>query len=439
MSYKVNKKVFPELFDSKGLNENKLELCLHTGYDLLFVINESKTVTKQRELHKIKDDILIGLYENNQDTIHKIESLEKQILSLNLLGSQNQIRTDIKDTKTDIVMNLDQVKKQVCCIESITSKLFHIDNASIKGSITEGIVYKYLSSLPNYTYTRNNTQARSGDGLLVCSHTNLRVMVEIKNYKQTIPQKEIQKFMDDMANTGENYGIFISIGGKTTNRQIEFKLETINGIHRYCVFVWNVSNEFSRIESGLCVLESIHRSKLTNTLDQDFMTKVTNRININLNRLDDVIKDISIIRKKYLDVEKIVKKQLDEYYYVLRDKELDIKNKLDEILNKTMSEITSISDIESCKNEWDQIIAGSRNKKIMQRLSDLFSTNGFHPEIEKTNLIRLCKDNICLYKIQEMASKVDFKKDNKVIIVVCLMNIEIAMVAINSLLTIGKN
>ena len=78
---------------------------------------------------------------------------------------------------------------------------------------------------------------------LYLEEINQNVLVEIKNYKNTVDQKQIDKFYFDLNYTGIKLGIFISLQSKIVNIKfpIEWKINTNNEI---LVFISECKEEY---------------------------------------------------------------------------------------------------------------------------------------------------------------------------------------------------
>lgn len=100
-----------------------------------------------------------------------------------------------------------------------------------KGNIGENIIYDFFNN-NNYQIEDMSEIPHSGDLKLFLSEINQNVLVEIKNYKNTVDQKQIDKFYYDLNYTGLKLGIFISLSSKIVNIKypIEWKITENNQI-----------------------------------------------------------------------------------------------------------------------------------------------------------------------------------------------------------------
>jgi hypothetical protein len=113
------------------------------------------------------------------------------------------------------------------------------------------------------------------------------------------------------------------------------------------------------------------------------------------------------MKQKYLDMENNIKKQLDTYYYNIRDTEIKVKNKVDYITNNTISDFKEIENSTSCKDKWDQVSEqlNDKVKPLFHKLTNVFSKKGLIPTKEN-RIIKLLKDDETVYELKLLKDKV---------------------------------
>lgn len=385
MSFKISKAEHPKLFVNNKINKTKVKECINIGYNLLY--GSSKTpeeVMQQQKLNKTKEDIIDKINIENQLTCSKLENLETLLSSLNL---------------NDKVNNL----------EDIVNKLFGISNNSSKrGEASEEVIYDFFkNNFKDYCYDKKSHVAHSGDGELI-SPTNMKCLVEIKNYTNSVTSKEIEKFVYDMAYTGNTFGLFISLQSNiVTKKGIQFDIYVKEGIKRYCVFISNTFDELSRVESAIYILENIFKSQQYIESDKNLLSIVSNKINSNLGELNEIVDELSSMKQKYIDMETNIKKQLDQYYYNIRDSEIKVKNKVDYITNNTITDLESIQNSSTCKTLWDSLSEelADKIKPIFHKLTEVFSNKGFIPD-KNDKIVDLYKNDSIVYQLKLMKDKI---------------------------------
>ena len=98
---------------------------------------------------------------------------------------------------------------------------------NIKGKEGECEIYNFFqTNFYNYKIEDTSEIPHSGDFKLFISDINQYVLLEVKNYKNTVDQKQIDKLYYDMEFTGINYAIFISLnsGIVNINQKLEWKI-----------------------------------------------------------------------------------------------------------------------------------------------------------------------------------------------------------------------
>jgi hypothetical protein len=385
MSLKIDKDKHPMLFNNNGLNKKKTIECINIGYNLLYGNNDTPDeLVEQQKLNKTKQEIIEKINVDNQLTCSRLENLETLLSSLNLNDKMN---------------NLDE----------IVNKLFGISNNSSKrGEVSEDVIYDFFKeNFKDYSYDKKSHIAHSGDGELI-SPSSLKCLVEIKNYTNSVTSKEINKFVYDMAYTGNTFGLFISLQSNiATKKGIQFDVYIKEGIKRYCVFVSNTFDELSRVESAIYILENVFKFQKHFESDQDLLAVISNKINCNLSELNEIVEQLSTMKHKYLDMENNIKKQLDLYYYNIRDTEIKVKNKIDYITNNTISDFKEIENSSTCKDQWDTISEQipDKVKPLFHKLTNVFSKKGFLPNKEN-RIIELYKDEQKICELKLMKDKV---------------------------------
>lgn len=385
MSLKIEKDKNPLLFKNNKLIKIKARECLNIGYNLLYGDTQTpEEVIEQQKLNKTKQDIIDKINVDNQLTCSRLENLETLLSSLNLNDKMN---------------NLDK----------IVNKLFGISNNSSKrGEASEDVIYDFFKKkFKDYCYDQKSHIAHSGDGELI-SPTNLKCLVEIKNYSNSVTSKEIDKFIYDMAYTGNTFGLFISLQSNiVTKKGIQFDVYIKEGIKRYCVFVSNTFDELSRVESAIYILENIFKFQQYFESDKDLLSIISNKINSNLSELNEIVEHLSTMKQKYLDMENNIKKQLDTYYYNIRDTEIKVKNKVDYITNNTINDFKEIENSTSCKDKWDQVSEqlNDKIKPLFHKLTNVFSKKGLIPTKEN-RIIKLLKEDETVYELKLLKDKV---------------------------------
>ena len=147
--------------------------------------------------------------------LKNIENIESTVNYLIQIGYNNVFIDNQNDIVNKIVYNLKNEitlsHDKVEIINEQINKLFGVSSSSAKkGEISENIVAELIcNNFPDYIYEVKRHIAHNGDGMII-SPTDLKCLVEVKNYSKTVPLDEINKFKYDLKFNNINYGLFIS-------------------------------------------------------------------------------------------------------------------------------------------------------------------------------------------------------------------------------------
>lgn len=164
------------------------------------------------------------------------------------------------------------------------NNLLLLNKNTNKGNLGENIVYTFFSN-NNYQIEDTSEIPHAGDLKLFLSEINQYVLIEIKNYKNTVDQKQIDKFYYDIEYTGIQLGIFISLTSKIVNLKypIEWKITENNEI---LIFISECTTD--HLYLAIFCLISIYKNNIN--------VKKNNYIN---NKNEELFNDI-----KYLSLQK---------------------------------------------------------------------------------------------------------------------------------------
>lgn len=164
------------------------------------------------------------------------------------------------------------------------NNLLLLNKNTNKGNLGENIVYTFFSN-NNYQIEDTSEIPHAGDLKLFLPEINQYVLIEIKNYKNSVDQKQIDKFYYDIEHTGIKLGIFISLTSKIVNLKypIEWKITENNKI---LIFISECTTD--HLYLAIFCLISIYKNNIN--------VKKNNYIN---NKNEELFNDI-----KYLSLQK---------------------------------------------------------------------------------------------------------------------------------------
>lgn len=358
----INLNDYPELIDIKKQKNfsNILQTIFRLGYNTYF-----NTVSNNLEYYTVKDDI--------------ISTLNTTIQPLN----------------------------------DLTKSLYGLNSSTRKGEITEVLIEDIISKqLPEYNYDIKRGIAHHADGELT-SPSGLKALVEIKNYNNTVPEDEVEKFKYDLAFRNINYGLFISTkSGIQYQKPFSYEKYERDGIIYHIVYVSKVFEELHKIYTGVLLLENIFKF-----IKKNETSKIDKAILNNIRKIEKIIEEFSKIKNKYLEMESNIKKSLDDYYTIIRDAEFQMKEKFNDIWSQIVNEDNKLIKY----TDKEKIINNSPKKiqNILEKILNKFD-NHFKLALNDNDDIEIFINNnmICLIKLFKV--KLIIKFMNYDLTVTCL-------------------
>lgn len=377
----LDKNIFPKLFDYKGDELNNIILnLLNIGYQNVYSsINEKKLITNiDNSFRKYKDDIIL----DNNNIKDKISLLESNLNNLNVDNKLNEF-------------------------SNIINKLFGISNNSCKkGDISEKLIYDIISQkFKNYNYEKKSHIAHHADGEL-SSSTGFKSLVEIKNYNHVVNKDELEKFKYDLKYTNNNFGIFLSLQSGIVGKDIiDYEIYEDN-IH--IIYISKLMDDINKLDYGIILSEILF--KMNSTFSNDIkVDEITSKIKTKFNELDIILKKTVNLRVEYDKLELSIKSNLNMFYSSLRNYEIDLKLKMDDIWKELINDLSK--DYVDMK---DKLLLEMSKKdkcyKIMERLFDILERHNINIRSDENEIIMMRDKKIGM--IKKMKDKVVVSIDN---------------------------
>jgi hypothetical protein len=279
-------------------------------------------------------DITINLSEEVVNKLNnKYSKEELEIIAKNLL-------LDWCDYKTKNDYETYQIKESIQQLQQVTKDIFGFSKTSQKrGEVGENMIYTiFQNDYQNYSFDKTNHVSHSADAI-VSTPDNDKFLLEIKNYQNVVDQKEIIKLKYDMEYTNINYALFISIqSGIVGKKTIDIEKFIINDKEYTIVYCSYVFEEPHKLHSCITLLESLIKikSEKYNYIKDEIIETIKE-----ITEIYDLIKNLN---SQYLLVENNIKEQLSNFYLVIRDYQLKIKDKINKISKKIEDTIYISSD-----------------------------------------------------------------------------------------------
>jgi hypothetical protein len=290
-----------------------------------------------------------------------------------------------------------QIKESVQQLQQVTKDIFGISKISQKrGELGENMIYNILQNdYQNYTCEKTNHIPHSGDGI-VTTPNNDKFLLEIKNYQNVVDKREIDKLKNDMESTDIRYALFISIqSGIVGKKTIDIEMFTKNDKDYIIVYSSYIFDETHKLHSSITLLESLMKVKSNNYnhLKDDIIETVK--------EITDIYDSIKNLNSQYLILENIVKDQLSNFYIIIRDSQIQIKEKINKISKKIENSIyISSEDFLSKFNE------NEYNYQI-NKIYDLIITNNMSILNKDDSLWFIVNKNDNIGEIKKYKTKIE--------------------------------
>ena len=254
-------------------------------------------------------------------------------------------------------------------LNELTKGLFGMNSSTKKGGVTETLIEDILlKQFPEYNYDIKRSIDHNADGELT-SPTGLKALVEVKNYNNTVPEDEVEKFKYDLSYRQINYGLFISTkSGIQYQKPFSYEKYEKDGSVYHIVYVSKIFEEQHKVYTGVLLLENIYKFVKKNEVKG-----IDKSIIKNLRKIEKVIEEFSIIKNKYLEMESNIKKSLDDYYGIIRDAEYKMKEQFNSIWDSIVDDDNKLIKY----TDKEEIIKGAGKKiqtildKTLSKFNDL--------------------------------------------------------------------
>jgi len=179
------------------------------------------------------------------------------------------------------------------------NNMLQLNTNNTKGALGEQLIYEFFKQ-NNYHIDDTSGIAHSGDMCLYLEEINQNVLIEIKNYKNSVDQKQIDKFYYDLNYTGIKLGIFISLQSKIVN--IKYPIEwKINEVNEILIFISECKEEYLYLAIYSLIL-LFKKTNYKSNLQLIEHTEIYNDIKYLSNQKDSINKikqDILSIHENY--------------------------------------------------------------------------------------------------------------------------------------------
>jgi len=207
-------------------------------------------------------------------------------------------------------------------------------NSTKKGGFAEGILeHTFKNRYGDIRFEQTASTAHSADAWLHLPDQAI-IMLESKNYTNTVAKKELDKFENDMITHNVRWGIMISFNSAISGmRELDYHVFTHNKQTFVIFIISNIQNvdDFHRLlDLGLQLLRR-HIQLDKEDIKLDF---VVSDITSALNELQKLIAKNNILRDTFYTMERDIHKSINEYYGILRNFQYEIETSISNIIKK---------------------------------------------------------------------------------------------------------
>lgn len=308
-----------------------------------------------RNLIDIGYDTKFGLTTMIQPNIHEPLTIESSIY--NHISSLHKRTEKTEDTMTELTTTL--------------HKLIGISsNSAKKGGFAEGILeHTFKMRYGDIRFESKNQTAHSADAWLHLPDNQI-IMLESKNYTNTVSKKELEKFESDMITHNIQWGILISFNSPISGmRELDYYVFAHNK-QTYVIFI--ISNiqtvdDFHRLlDLGLQLMRR-HIQLERQNIKLDY---VAQDVSAALSDLHKLITKNNTLRDAFYTMEREIHKSTNEYYGILRNYQYEIDATIRHIIQKV-----DVVMCDSVQSIMDGLYRGSMpNKDIANIVSRIIDT-----------------------------------------------------------------
>lgn len=320
---------------------------------------------KKKDSEKLVIDIFnVGykLYFPNKDHLIKKQEFDEIRTSIDAL------RVEIADSDLsdigDIIVA--KINEQIQPLNNSLNKLLGLQTASSKkGELGENIIQNAFSTrYGDLIYEDKSGVSHSGDAWITLPN-NEKIMIESKNYTNTVNKTEIEKMEYDMKFNHIRFCLFLSLNAPIQGfREMDLHTFIHNGENYFSIMISNISNDISKLDLGFSMIRKL--MELLNNPEK--FPWIQKKIQENLNKVNEITIKNYILRDNFYVLEKSIHSSLDIYHKQIRDYQYE----MEELVKNLTTEINAtIKDSMENKKSIRDIISIHKSKKIYPIISHI--------------------------------------------------------------------
>ena len=263
----------------------------------------------------------------------------------------------------------------------------------------EEIIKQYMPS--DYTLVNTAKIGKCGDFIItyISNKTNKKysVMIDVKNYKTTVPSKEIEKFYRDVRlNSQLNGGILLSLNSKIVGISKVIDFQEISSDNGNIPIIFIKSNK----QEVICEIIKLifHVIEITDINRNEILRK--EELIYSMNELNDEIHLITTCRDNLQSSKMSIEKSLNDIMFNLMQCEYKLSLKIKQINKSLVNDINVILPKEFDALE-KSLVVFEKNDEYLKTVIDTFKT---YIELEFESLLHT------IYNIGWSKSVIDASK-----------------------------
>jgi len=375
---KVSGKDFPMLLNMKKKDMDKLLLDIFkTGY-MMFFPNKDKTLEKQ-EYEELRNSII---------------ALREEIADSDL--------TEIGD----IIVS--KINEKIEPLNDSLSKLLGLQTASCKkGELGENIIqYAFTTRYGDLLYEDKSHVPHSGDAWLYLPD-NKKILIESKNYTNTINKNEVEKMENDMKHNNIRFALFLSLNAPIQGfRDMDFHTFNHNTEPYFAIMVSNLANNMSKLDLAFSMIRKI----MDMFNEPEKFPWIQKKIYEGLNKVNEISAKNYLLRDHFYILEKSINTSLDTYHKTLRDYQYELEEAVKALINDINSTMTESIQV---KQTVKDLMLPHKSKKIysiVAHIGDVFEKKKWDVKINGENKYDLYNkgDKIGSFEVQLKKATINF-------------------------------
>ena len=287
-----------------------------------------KTEIKPEEIRvKIKDPRAIAIIkripkEQFDEIVERYIILGDAVVSY---ASITPARETIEEFFAPLKTDIDTIRRQLQLIVPT------IVTPAKKGKITvESIFKSYEEHFMDDTFEDISARGKYTDIKAIPAGTNQNVLIEIKDYSDTVPTYEVDKFWRDMETRDARYGIFVSMRTRIT--KISGDIKVVSRMKKTAVFVVNEKMSWSGHLFAYYVVRKLieHETLMARKLKEEELTQVITKVNVVLKEIQKNMQIVEEIRNLAEVLRTTTRDKLDKIIEYAKSVKRNVEEKIDE-------------------------------------------------------------------------------------------------------------